>query len=122
MGDAGARDRSRRCGPSAGVVAVPLHESCTDQSIGGAVGGWDGNGGYFASGTMRRRVMALAERVGFDAVLAFSSSMAPLAMEVRARRRVLDLDDLDSRKWAESVEGAGWRCAGLSNRADRLLA
>lgn len=35
----------------------------------------------------------------FDAVLAFSSSMAPYALSVSADRRVLDLCDLDSEKW-----------------------
>lgn len=42
-----------------------------------------------------------SERVRFDAVVAFSSSMAPYALRVRADRRVLDLCDLDSRKWLD---------------------
>ncbi|MCH9002649.1 MAG: glycosyltransferase [Planctomycetes bacterium] len=37
----------------------------------------------------------------FDCVLAFSSSMARYALTVPARRHVLDLCDLDSRKWLD---------------------
>jgi len=37
----------------------------------------------------------------FDAVVAFSSTVAPYALRVTAARRVLDLCDLDSEKWAQ---------------------
>jgi len=62
--------------------------------------------GYFASRTLQRQVMRWADRVRFDAVLAFSSGMAPLALQVPARRHVLDLVDVDSRKWSESHDAA----------------
>jgi sugar transferase (PEP-CTERM/EpsH1 system associated) len=64
--------------------------------------------GYFWSAQLERQVMAWARDIDFDAVLAFSSSMAPLALRVPAQRRVLDLVDLDSRKWTESADGARW--------------
>lgn len=63
---------------------------------------------YFASSRLRSRVLDWARGIEFDAVLAFSSGVAPLALEVPARRRVLDFVDLDSRKWAESAPRASW--------------
>ncbi len=63
---------------------------------------------YFASRPLRDRVLDWSGRVGFDAVLAFSSGVAPLALEIPAGRRVLDFVDLDSRKWAESAPRAAW--------------
>lgn len=57
--------------------------------------------GYFRDPAMIRAVEALSGSVGFDAVLVYSSSMAPYADHVVAKRKVIDLCDLDSRKWAE---------------------
>ena len=54
--------------------------------------------GFFAGASLTRTVRAWAEAVRFDAVLAFSSTMAPLAELVEARR-VLDMCDVDSHKW-----------------------
>lgn len=91
------------------VAAVPLHESLAQvRALAGLLAGGTATESYFASGVLRRRVMQWAGQVGFDAVLAFSSSMAPLALQIPAPRRVLNLDDLDSRKWAESAAGAVW--------------
>jgi polysaccharide biosynthesis protein PslH len=91
------------------VAAVPLYESVAQiRALAGLLAGGTATEGYFDSGTLRRRVMAWARQIHFDAVLAFSSSMAPLALQVPALRRVLDLDDLDSCKWAESAAGARW--------------
>ncbi|MGQ9649064.1 MAG: glycosyltransferase [Phycisphaerae bacterium] len=91
------------------VAAVPLHESIAQaRALAGLLAGGTATEQYFASKRLRRQVMRWAEQVNLDAVLAFSSSMAPLALEVPASRRVLNLDDLDSRKWAESAAGVSW--------------
>jgi sugar transferase (PEP-CTERM/EpsH1 system associated) len=42
----------------------------------------------------------------FDSVIAFSSSMAPYALHVPASRRILDLCDLDSRKWLDYADAS----------------
>ena len=57
--------------------------------------------GYFFSRRLQRQVMQWSRAVGFDAVLACSSSMAELGLRVKASRHVLDFVDLDSRKWVE---------------------
>ncbi len=104
------------------VAAVPLHESLAQvRALAGLLAGGTATENYFASGKLRRRVLSWAREVHFDAVLAFSSSMAPLALRVPAARRVLNLDDLDSRKWAESATGAGWPMRWVyRTEADRL--
>lgn len=64
--------------------------------------------GYFASRQLERLVRDWSGTIQFDAVFAFSSSMAPLALSVPAGRHVLDLVDLDSRKWTAAAETARW--------------
>jgi sugar transferase (PEP-CTERM/EpsH1 system associated) len=55
--------------------------------------------GYFADRRLVRVLQSWAERISFDAVLTFSSAMAPYAGLIGAIRRVLDMNDLDSFKW-----------------------
>lgn len=55
--------------------------------------------GYYRSRKMSRLLTDWCHRGAFDAVLAFSSSMASYALRVPAKRRVLDFCDLDSQKW-----------------------
>ena len=50
---------------------------------------------------MRAALAKMSHTTEFDCVLAFSSSMARYALTVPARRHVLDLCDLDSRKWLD---------------------
>ncbi len=89
------------------VAPIPLRPPIARaRAFASLLAGGTGTEGYFASRALKRRVMRWGEEIGFDAVLAFSSSMAPLALEVPAARRVLDLDDLDSIKWAQSVQYA----------------
>lgn len=72
--------------------------------------------GYFHSRRLNFQVEEWSRAIPFDAVLAFSSSMAPLALTVPAPRRVLDLVDLDSRKWQELAE----QSRGLRSRLYRV--
>jgi len=60
---------------------------------------------YYGSGALRARLAAAGP---FDVVFAFSSTMAPYALSVPARRRVLDLCDLDSEKWALFAAGSAF--------------
>ncbi|HSW45214.1 MAG TPA: TIGR03087 family PEP-CTERM/XrtA system glycosyltransferase [Phycisphaerae bacterium] len=91
------------------LAAIPLYPMLagTHAAFNLLVGG-TATEAYFTSRRLRSRVMAWADKVKFDAVLAFSSGIAPLALEVPARRRILDFVDLDSRKWAESAPKARW--------------
>lgn len=55
--------------------------------------------GCYSCRRMRNVMRTWCQSTAFDAVVAFSSSMAQYALWVPARRRVLDLCDLDSQKW-----------------------
>ncbi|MCH7596169.1 MAG: TIGR03087 family PEP-CTERM/XrtA system glycosyltransferase [Planctomycetes bacterium] len=59
---------------------------------------------FYRHREMSQLVQRWSRSVGFDAVVAFSSSMAPYALSVPTRRRVLDLCDCDSRKWLDYAE------------------
>ncbi|MCZ6699150.1 MAG: TIGR03087 family PEP-CTERM/XrtA system glycosyltransferase [Planctomycetota bacterium] len=57
---------------------------------------------------MSRCLSEWAGNVSFDAVIAFSSTMAPYALGVPAGRHVLDLCDVDSQKWLDYADRATW--------------
>ena len=56
---------------------------------------------FYDHAPMRAALAKMSHTTEFDCVLAFSSSMARYALTVPARRHVLDLCDLDSRKWLD---------------------
>ncbi|MGD8452862.1 MAG: TIGR03087 family PEP-CTERM/XrtA system glycosyltransferase [Phycisphaerae bacterium] len=76
--------------------------------------------GYFADAGLRRQITAWAEKVRFDVVLIFAPEMADLARDVPARRRVLDMNDVESFKWhtyAQQARGPlRWLCAWEARR------
>jgi len=73
---------------------------------------------FYRSGEMRRRLAALPR---FDAVLAFSSTVAPYALDVPAARRVLDLCDLDSEKWVQFAADSAWPWSWIYGTEARRL-
>lgn len=60
--------------------------------------------GFYASREMREVLRRWTNVIRFDAVAAFSSGMAAYALSVPSSRRVLDLCDLDSRKWLDYAD------------------
>lgn len=60
----------------------------------------------YESDALRRKIAQVCERVRFDVVTCFSACMAPIALEVPARRHVLDLCDADSEKWRDYADSA----------------
>ncbi|UCG32829.1 MAG: TIGR03087 family PEP-CTERM/XrtA system glycosyltransferase [Phycisphaerales bacterium] len=57
--------------------------------------------GYLESTRMKGVVDHWSRRTDFDAVLCFGAGMGPYGLRARARRRCLDLCDLDSLKWRD---------------------
>jgi sugar transferase (PEP-CTERM/EpsH1 system associated) len=91
------------------LAAIPLSPTWAGlRAVAGLISGGTATETYFASRHLHDRVMEWSRRIRFDAVLAFSSGIAPLALEVPASRRILDFVDLDSRKWTESAAQASW--------------
>jgi sugar transferase (PEP-CTERM/EpsH1 system associated) len=60
--------------------------------------------GFYESREMREVLRRWTSATHFDAVVAFSSSMAAYALSVPSSRRVLDLCDRDSRKWLDYAD------------------
>jgi len=61
--------------------------------------------GYYNDPHMWAVVRSWAASVPFDAVVVFSSGMAPYGLACPARRRVIDFCDWDSLKWADYARG-----------------
>ena len=77
---------------------------------------------YYRRRDMQEVLKRWGREVAFDAAVAFSSSMAPYALDVSAKRRVLDLCDLDSAKWLEYSRASGGLVAALYRLEARRLA
>jgi sugar transferase (PEP-CTERM/EpsH1 system associated) len=90
----------------------------TGRALTGLIAGRTATESYFASHRLKQQIKEWTRHIDFDAVLAFSSSMAPLALQVPAARHVLDMDDLDSHKWAETAAGT----RGLMKKIYRMEA
>lgn len=74
------------------------------------LGGQTVTQGYFADDRLVRQVRRWSSEINFDAVLVFSSAMAPYSRLVPGARRVLDMNDVDSIKWERY---AGYRTRWL---------
>jgi sugar transferase (PEP-CTERM/EpsH1 system associated) len=77
--------------------------------------------GYFHSSGLQERIEAEAARKRFDAVIVFSSSMAPYAEGFRGTPRIMHFCDVDSRKWASLAEHSGGVKRRVYEREGRLL-
>jgi sugar transferase (PEP-CTERM/EpsH1 system associated) len=78
--------------------------------------------GYFSSRRLGIVVRRWSREIGFDAVLSFSSSIARYGLCVEAPRRILDLCDVDSAKWASYARRARWLTRVLFAAESRRLA
>jgi sugar transferase (PEP-CTERM/EpsH1 system associated) len=97
-----------RCHRAEAIWLPPLKGRL--KGLAGIVGGKTITEGYYRSRKMSQLLADWTDQGRFDAVLAFSSSMAQYALSVPTKRRVLDLCDLDSQKWlayADQSRGLG---------------
>lgn len=91
------------------LIAIPLSRRRALLRGGlGVLSGGTVTESFYASGAMRRALAGLCERVQFNLVIGFSSSMGQYARTVPCGRRVLDLCDCDSRKWSDYSENTRW--------------
>lgn len=85
----------------AGVVAVPLNRRlATARGLWSLVRGRTVTEGFYTHRGMWSALKKLSREVRFDAVIAFSSSMAPYGLACPADRRMIDFCDWDSAKWS----------------------
>jgi sugar transferase (PEP-CTERM/EpsH1 system associated) len=91
------------------------------RALGGAVSGRTCTEGYFGSAALRAALQSWTQDVHFDAILAFSGAMAPYALGLPARRRVLDLVDADSAKWMAYARASSWPMRSVYRAEGRRL-
>ncbi|HUU82564.1 MAG TPA: TIGR03087 family PEP-CTERM/XrtA system glycosyltransferase [Phycisphaerae bacterium] len=104
------------------LAAFPLDRTvATARALGSLARGRTLTEAYFHTRRMSATVRNWSETVGFDAVLAFSSSVAPYALACNAPRRVIDFCDWDSAKWlAYAHRSSGIRARLFDIEARRL--
>lgn len=103
------------------VAAVPLSRTrATARGFWHQLRGGTATEGFYADRRMGALLRGWARTVCFDAVVVFSSGMAPYGLECPARRRVLDFCDWDSAKWAEYARRGGLRGRLFGVEARRL--
>lgn len=90
--------RARQCCRDV-VVTVRPSWACLLRGGLHLLGGRSLSEGYFYDSRLARVVRRWDQQVGFDAVLTFSPVMAMYAALVSAKRRVLDMNDVESCKW-----------------------
>lgn len=107
----------------AGVHAVRLHpRRARLASLSGLLTGQALTLAYYADAGLRRWVRETAARERFDAVIVFSSSMAPYAQALTPRVPMLvDLVDVDSAKWTAYADHHRWPLSWLYEREGREL-
>ena len=77
---------NRRLATLRGLLDLAIDETATE--------------GFYREASMARALAEISHRIRFDAALVYSSSMGQYLRHISAKRRVIDLCDLDSRKWA----------------------
>lgn len=86
---------------------------CLARGVLSALTGASVTAGYYEDPRLIRTLHDWCQRTHFDALLTYSSSIARAAQAVPTQRRVLDLCDVDSAKWATYARRSGWPLAWL---------
>lgn len=76
---------------------------------------------YYDHPGLRRWIAALAARESIDLAYVFSTAMAPYALGLPGVRRILDMVDVDSEKWADYAREAAWPASVVWGREARTL-
>jgi sugar transferase (PEP-CTERM/EpsH1 system associated) len=78
--------------------------------------------GYFYDRRLVQRLTDWSAEVGFDALVTYSSCLAPQVAGVAAPARVLDMVDVDSLKWALYARRSWWPLTAFYRREARCVA
>jgi sugar transferase (PEP-CTERM/EpsH1 system associated) len=105
------------------VIAIPLdRRRASVRGLCNLARNRPASDGFYRDRTMWRPLCELSMQVNFDAALFFSSSMGQYAEAVRARHKVIDFCDLDSRKWGQLASLSRPPRSWLLRAEARLLA
>jgi len=109
-----ARDLGAYCEK---LAVIPLHPMAAKvRGLLGLARGSTVTESYYRFSKMSALLRNWAATTTFDSAIAFSSSMAPYVLSIPAKRRVLDMCDVDSCKWHEYADHAN----SLKRRIYRL--
>lgn len=87
------------------VIAIPLNKHrAILRGLWGLLRGKTVTEYYYRTEEMKKALIKWSIHLKFDVAIAFSSSMVRYVYRVPAKRRVLDLCDLDSQKWHEYAD------------------
>lgn len=78
--------------------------------------------GFFESALLQREIGRWSQSVRFDAALVFSSGMAVNLPEGVSPRTVLDMNDVDSRKWRTLARSRPWPLRAIYETESQRLA
>lgn len=107
---------------SKGAIAVRWRKAVAAmQAVGGLFRGRTLTASAYRDDILMERVIQWGESIHFDAVVAFSTIMAPYALAVSAERHVLDMCDVDSEKWAGYAQRMRFPASTLCRREARRL-
>ena len=105
------------------VIAIRLHRRrAALRGLAGLIRGRTITGAFYHHHGFWTALRRWSDSIDFDAAVAFSSSMAPYALQVPAPRRILDLCDLDSQKWLDYARASGPALRLLYRMEGRRLA
>jgi polysaccharide biosynthesis protein PslH len=76
---------------------------------------------YYFHPALRRWVDATAARHPMDVVYIFCTAMAPYALHLACSARILDMQDIDSEKWATYARNSRWPARAIWQREARTL-
>lgn len=83
------------------AVALPMiGAAALARGVGSLLAGRSLTAGYFGDARLPRLIGCWQREVRFDTLWTYSSAMVPVAVAVDAPRRIVDLGDVDSAKWA----------------------
>lgn len=114
-----AKELGRWC---KGVIAVRWGKAVAAiQAAAGLLRGRTLTASAYRDDILMEKVKQWGARIHFDAVVAFSTIMAPYALAVPADRHVLDMCDVDSEKWADYARSRRFPASALCRREARRL-
>ncbi len=105
-----------------GIIAIPWNRrTAALRALRGVLAGRTLTESAYRDKAFSEAISRWSKRISFDAVVSFSTIMAPYALAVPARRHVLDMCDVDSAKWLDYAETARFPLSAIYRRESQRL-
>ncbi len=104
------------------IIAIPWNRrTAMLRAVRGRLVGRTLTGAAYDDNRLSEAIARWTDRVTFDAVVSFSTIMAPYALEVPSRRHILDMCDVDSAKWFDYADTARFPMSAVYRDEGRRL-